>query len=434
MLLTEFPPPIGHTFVRAIGGAAMGCVSSKAEHDAGFANVNLFQVMNVDDTGRRLCAGQLEVSDSDLILYQKGKIPVRWPLRSLRRYGFDADLFSFECGRRCPTGPGIYAFHCRRAEILFNNVQARVAARHEEQEVTVGNSRTRIRHSLPAHGASLPNGVGFMERDDAEEEGSYLEPIRLQGAASHQHQPPPQQPQMWTSSTSRPLSSSSLISSTSSPMSPAAALTAANVYANNDMALISEGEATSVVVASVASVEPVVPPPVAYANLHSSYPKLDELSDDHDSQHHLYINVGPDVVEVNTGKTRTIDGGGGAAVLKQVNYVLLDLDKGSDSTTTASVTAHPISPQGSVASFAESPQHRISAAICSAVATQTSSATVLTAEGYATIDFDRTAALSNTAASSLATEEEGLRKTRHNSTMANSNLFSLNRQTSSVSD
>ena len=40
----EFPPPIGHTFVRAIGGAAMGCVSSKAEHDAGFANVNLFQV------------------------------------------------------------------------------------------------------------------------------------------------------------------------------------------------------------------------------------------------------------------------------------------------------------------------------------------------------------------------------------------------------
>ena len=132
-------------------------------------------------------------------------------------------------------------------------------------------------------------------------------------------------------------------------------------------------------------------------------------------------------------KARITDGGG-AAVLKQVNYVLLDLDKGSDSTTTASMTAHPISPQGSVASFAESPQHRISAAICSAVATQTPSATVLTAEGYATIDFDRTAALSNTAASSLVTEEEGLRKTRHNSTMASSSLFSLNRQTSSVSD
>ena len=106
-------------------------------------------------------------------------------------------------------------------------------------------------------------------------------------------------------------------------------------------------------------------------------------------------------------------------LLKQVNYVLLDLDKGSDSTTTASVTAHPISPQGSVASFAESPQHR-----ATALAAQTPGA-----EGYATIDFDRTKALEAT--SSMATEEEGLRKTRHNATMASAHL---NRQTSSVSD
>lgn len=41
----------------------------------------------------------------------------------MRRYGFDAELFSFECGRRCPTGPGIYAFRCDQAEQLFNNLQ-----------------------------------------------------------------------------------------------------------------------------------------------------------------------------------------------------------------------------------------------------------------------------------------------------------------------
>ena len=115
------------------------------------------------------------------------------------------------------------------------------------------------------------------------------------------------------------------------------------------------------------------------------------------------------------------------------------------------MTAQPTSPQGSVASFAESPQHRSGATVHTAVATQTvgvgtaaavavagaaAGAADFLAEGYATIDFGRTAALSNTvvAASSLATEEEGLRKTRHNSTMANSSLFSLNRQTSSVSD
>lgn len=44
-------------------------------------------------------------------------------IRSIRRYGYDAQLFSFECGRRCPTGVGIYAFRCSKAEELFNVLQ-----------------------------------------------------------------------------------------------------------------------------------------------------------------------------------------------------------------------------------------------------------------------------------------------------------------------
>ncbi|VEN56200.1 unnamed protein product [Callosobruchus maculatus] len=31
-------------------------------------------------------------------------------------------MFSFECGRRSPTGHGIYAFKCKKAEQLFNIV------------------------------------------------------------------------------------------------------------------------------------------------------------------------------------------------------------------------------------------------------------------------------------------------------------------------
>lgn len=77
----------------------------------------------MDGDGRHLKPGRIEVTDSQLILYQKGNIVVKWPLKSLRRYGFDSEVFSFECGRRCSTGPGVYAFKCKRAQALFTILQ-----------------------------------------------------------------------------------------------------------------------------------------------------------------------------------------------------------------------------------------------------------------------------------------------------------------------
>lgn len=97
----------------------MGCYLSKHRD----SNARLFRVFIVNDLGAELNAGKIEVSQTDLILYLKGKEPIRWPLRCLRRYGFDEELFSFESGRRCSTGSGIYAFKCRRAAELFNLVQ-----------------------------------------------------------------------------------------------------------------------------------------------------------------------------------------------------------------------------------------------------------------------------------------------------------------------
>lgn len=60
------------------------------------------------------------MSDHDLLKVKSNYLVL---IRSLRRYGFDAQLFSFECGRRCPTGAGIYAFRCAEAEELFNLLQ-----------------------------------------------------------------------------------------------------------------------------------------------------------------------------------------------------------------------------------------------------------------------------------------------------------------------
>jgi len=87
-----------------------------------------FKVTNVDNNGEDRNPGYIEITPDSLMLHQRGKESVAWPLHGLRRYGFDADLFSFESGRRCPTGPGIYAFRCRRAEELFNLLQSSIVA------------------------------------------------------------------------------------------------------------------------------------------------------------------------------------------------------------------------------------------------------------------------------------------------------------------
>jgi hypothetical protein len=164
------------------------------------------------------------------------------------------------------------------------------------------------------------NGL-VVDREDADvEENSYLEPIRLAG-----QQQTAGQSAVW-SPHSRPLSSSSLISSSSSPISPSAA---GNLYANNEALLAAAAAATAnndagllhhhldpssmmMMTGSVTMETVLVPPPVAYANLHHEMnnsnavkdPRLlmvdqeDLSADEADNQQHLYINVGPDAIEV----------------------------------------------------------------------------------------------------------------------------------------
>ncbi|XP_022238042.1 uncharacterized protein LOC111085116 [Limulus polyphemus] len=160
----------------------MGCVSSRTSLDD---RRNIFNVWNIDDRGNHLNAGKIEVTESDLILYQHGKGVIRWPLRSLRRYGFDAELFSFECGRRCPTGPGIYAFKCRRAELLFNVLQESIQNTGGSGRGSVAgtpadqNNVTGVDVSLSASG-SIASHLGHHGLDAAD----YLEPIRDNASTS----------------------------------------------------------------------------------------------------------------------------------------------------------------------------------------------------------------------------------------------------------
>ncbi|XP_041072170.1 fibroblast growth factor receptor substrate 2a [Carcharodon carcharias] len=82
-----------------------------------------FKVINVDDDGNELGSGIMELTDTELILHTRKRDPVKWPYLCLRRYGYDSNLFSFESGRRCQTGQGIFAFKCARAEEIFNLLQ-----------------------------------------------------------------------------------------------------------------------------------------------------------------------------------------------------------------------------------------------------------------------------------------------------------------------
>lgn len=76
------------------------------------------------------------ISETDVTLHRKNKAQIRWPLGSLRRYGFDANFFTFEAGRRCESGPGIFSFKCQRADVLFSTFQSYIQRAYINDEST----------------------------------------------------------------------------------------------------------------------------------------------------------------------------------------------------------------------------------------------------------------------------------------------------------
>jgi len=130
-------------------------------------STRIFKVTNVDNNGEDRNPGYIEITTDSLVLHQRNKEPISWPLHGLRRYGFDADLFSFESGRRCPTGPGIYAFRCRRAEALFNLLQNSIVIAGQSSDAAARRSggavdSTWLRSGHLAAGSTTPNNSQMM--------------------------------------------------------------------------------------------------------------------------------------------------------------------------------------------------------------------------------------------------------------------------------
>uniref|UniRef100_A0A452IM89 IRS-type PTB domain-containing protein n=1 Tax=Gopherus agassizii TaxID=38772 RepID=A0A452IM89_9SAUR len=122
-----------------------------------------FKVTNVDDEGNALGSGIMELTQMELILHTHKRDAVRWPYLCLRRYGYDSNLFSFESGRRCQTGQGIFAFKCSRAEEIFNLLQDlmqcnSISVVEEPVVMTRGSHSTELELSRTPQ---APNTLGY---------------------------------------------------------------------------------------------------------------------------------------------------------------------------------------------------------------------------------------------------------------------------------
>jgi len=109
----------------------MGCLLGK--QDINDIHPDIFSVHNIDHEGRCTTTGNIKITANTLELIRLGMSDMIWPLKSLRQYGHDADIFTFESGRRGPQGPGVYSFRCSRAKQLFELVQRNVHRNKEEQ-------------------------------------------------------------------------------------------------------------------------------------------------------------------------------------------------------------------------------------------------------------------------------------------------------------
>ena len=84
-----------------------------------FLPSKLFKVRNVDDKGRVIHVGYLEVTDTDVIFtYEHYPSQVtKWPFTCIRKYGthLNGNVFALEGGRRAPSGEGLFAFKTEEA-------------------------------------------------------------------------------------------------------------------------------------------------------------------------------------------------------------------------------------------------------------------------------------------------------------------------------
>ncbi|XP_022418793.1 docking protein 1 isoform X1 [Delphinapterus leucas] len=100
-----------------------------------------------------------------------------WPYTLLRRYGRDKVMFSFEAGRRCPSGPGTFTFQTAQGNDIFQAVETAIHRQKTQGKASQGQDVLRA----DSHEGEVAEGKLAPPRGPQELAGSppalYAEPL-----------------------------------------------------------------------------------------------------------------------------------------------------------------------------------------------------------------------------------------------------------------
>lgn len=113
--------PLSRPLTAPVGMDLLNCASESAAQDV----FNVYLLPNLSLSMHGECLLQCTTETLYLLdVEDPKKRIIGWPLNTLRRYGRDNTKFTFECGRSCPTGEGIFIFNTIYGEQIYQKVHS----------------------------------------------------------------------------------------------------------------------------------------------------------------------------------------------------------------------------------------------------------------------------------------------------------------------